>query len=116
MQVPFVDLKIQYNFIKNEINKALEEVFESTTFIGGSFVNDFEKNFSEVYGVKHVIGTGNGTHALYIILKILGVRPGDEVITPALSWISSSETISQTGAKPVFVDIDKDARLSWSAK
>jgi len=105
MKIPFVDLKSQYNSIKPEIDKAIASVIGQTSFIGGSHVDDFEKKFAEAYGVKHVIGCGNGTDSLYIIMKMLGIGPGDEVITPANSWISSSETITQTGARPVFVDI-----------
>jgi dTDP-4-amino-4,6-dideoxygalactose transaminase len=104
MKIPFVDLKAQYLSIKKEIDGAIAAVIEQTAFIGGSFVSDFEKSFSSAYGIKHVVGCANGTDSLYILMKMMGVGPGDEVITVANSWISSSETISQTGAKPVFVD------------
>lgn len=106
MKVPFVDLKAQYLSIKNEIDSAIYNVIENTSFIGGDIVNNFEKSFSTLYGVKHCISVANGTDSLYIIMKMLNIGNGDEVITVANSWISSSETISQTGAKPVFVDID----------
>lgn len=106
MQIPFVDLKAQYQSIKPEIDNAIEKVISETAFIGGKYVEDFETKFAELYGVKHVISCANGTDSLYILMKMLGVGMGDEVITVANSWISSSETISQTGAKPVFVDID----------
>ena len=66
----------------------------------------FEKDFSKAYGVKHVVSCANGTDAIYISLKALGIGIGDEVITTASSWISTSETISQTGAKVVFVDVE----------
>jgi len=108
MNVPFVDLKAQYQSIKNEIDQSIARVIENTSFIGGEFVNDFEAKFSKLYGVKHVIGVGNGTDAIYIALRMLGVGVGDEVITSAVSWISTSETITQAGAKPVFVDIDPE--------
>ena len=104
MNVPFVDLKAQYQAIKPEIDAAIEAVISQTAFIGGSFVNNFEREFASAYGIKHVIGCGNGTDSLYILMKMMGIGPGDEVITVANSWISSSETISQTGARPVFVD------------
>lgn len=107
MKIPFVDLKAQYRSIKKEIDEAIEDVIENTAFIKGIHVSDFEKKFAEKYGVKHCIGVGNGTDALYIVMKMLGIGHGDEVITTALSWISTSETISQTGAVPVFVDIDE---------
>src|SRR5208283_5392522 len=102
MKIPFVDLKAQYFSIKSEIDEAISQVIENTTFVGGKPVNDFEEAFSSLYGVKHVISCGNGTDSLYILMKMLGIGPGDEVITVANSWISSSETITQTGAKPVF--------------
>jgi len=107
MKVPFVDLKEQYHTIKNEIDTAIATVISETSFIGGKHVEAFEKNFADLYGVKHCISLANGTDSLYVLMKMLGIGPGDEVITTAYSWISSSETISQTGAKPVFVDIDE---------
>lgn len=106
MKVPFVDLQAQYQSIKKEIDSAIAEVIAETAFIGGKYVNQFEQQFAELYGVKHCISCANGTDSLYILMKMLGISVGDEVITVANSWISSAETISQTGAKPVFVDID----------
>ena len=105
MIVPFVDLKTQYESIKPEIDNAISSVIGKTAFIGGDFVNAFEKDFATLYGVKHVVGCGNGTDSLYILMRMMGVGLGDEVITAANSWISSSETITQTGAKAVFVDV-----------
>jgi len=106
MHVPFVDLKTQYLSIKNEIDNAVQSVINDTAFIGGKYVKEFETAFASAYGVKHCIGVANGTDAIYITLKMLGIGKGDEVITAANTWISTSETITQTGAKPVFVDID----------
>jgi dTDP-4-amino-4,6-dideoxygalactose transaminase len=106
MKVPFVDLLAQYKSIKPETDKAIASVFESGNFIGGQFVKDFESQFSTLHQTKHCIALGNGTDALYATLKMLGVKPGDEVLTPALSWISSAETITLAGGNPVFVDID----------
>lgn len=108
MQVPFVDLKAQYSSIKTQIDEAIAGVITETAFIGGKYVKEFEQAFAELYGVKHVISCGNGTDSLYILMKVMGIGVGDEVITAANSWISSSETISQTGARPVFVDIHPD--------
>lgn len=108
MQVPFVDLHAQYLSIKTEIDEAIAKVISQTAFIGGEYVKEFEKNFAALYGVKHCIGVANGTDSLYISMKMLGIGPGDEVITVANSWISTSETIGQTGALPVFVDIEPD--------
>lgn len=106
MNVPFVDLKTQYNSIKPEIDLAIKNVISKTSFIGGEHVELFENNFSKKYGVNNCISCANGTDALYITMKMLGIGPGDEVVTVANSWISSSETISQTGAKPIFIDCD----------
>ena len=108
MKIPFVDLKTQYNSIKSEIDTAIQNVLNETAFVGGKYVKEFEKQFAELYGVNHVISCANGTDSLYIIMKMLGIGSGDEVITAANSWISSSETITQTGAKPVFVDCHPD--------
>lgn len=108
MNIPFVDLKAQYHNLKPEMDSAIQNVLENTAFIGGKIVKDFEDSFAELYGVKHCISVANGTDSLFIIMKMLGIGPGDEVITVANSWISSSETISLTGAKPVFVDINPD--------
>jgi dTDP-4-amino-4,6-dideoxygalactose transaminase len=106
MNIPLVDLKAQYLSLKEQIDYAINETIKASAFIGGHFVQEFEKNFADVIGIKHCIGVGNGTDAIIIVLKMLGIGPGDEVITTATSWISSSEAISQTGAKPVFVDIE----------
>ena len=106
MKIPFVDLKTQYLSIKDEIDNTISDVIENTAFIGGKNVADFEQNFAKKYGIKHCISVANGTDAIYIALKMLGIGTGDEVITVANSWISTSETISQTGAKPVFIDVD----------
>jgi dTDP-4-amino-4,6-dideoxygalactose transaminase len=108
MNIPFVDLKAQYQTIKSDIDTAINNVITETAFIGGKYVKKFEEDFSNIYGVNHVVSCANGTDSLYIIMKMLGIGEGDEVITVANSWISSSETIGQTGATPVFVDIEKE--------
>jgi len=106
MHIPFVDLKVQYQNIKTEIDNAISTVISETAFIGGKHVKSFETAFAAAYGVKHVISCANGTDSLYILMKMLDIGPGDEVITAANSWISSSETITQAGARPVFADVD----------
>ncbi len=106
MEVPFVDLYAQYLTIKNEIDNVLGNVIKETAFIKGKYVDEFENSYKEKYNINNCIGVANGTDAIYIILKMMGIGPGDEVITTAISWISTSETISLTGAKPVFVDVD----------
>jgi len=107
MNVPFVDLKVQYQTLKADIDAAIQSVISNTAFIGGKYVETFEQAYAKKFGVKHCISCANGTDAIYISLKAMGIGPGDEVITVANSWISTSETITQTGAKPVFVDIDE---------
>jgi dTDP-4-amino-4,6-dideoxygalactose transaminase len=106
IRVPFVDLQPQYQKLKTEIDSAIFSTLQESNFIGGYRVTQFENDFAKLIGAKHCIGVANGTDAIYIVLKMLGIGNGDEVITVANSWISTSETITQTGAKPVFVDID----------
>lgn len=108
MKIPFVDLKAQYLSIKAEIDHAIEKTISETDFIRGKSVAAFEKQFAEACGMKHCIGVANGTDAIYIVMKMLGISEGDEVITVANSWISTSETITQAGARVVFVDTDPD--------
>ncbi len=114
MNVPFVDLKTQYNSLKNEIDNAIQSIIERTAFIKGQEIEEFENAFAKKNEVKNCIAVANGTDAIYIALKMLGVKQGDEVITVANSWISTAETISQTGAIPVFVDIDKYSTIDVS--
>jgi dTDP-4-amino-4,6-dideoxygalactose transaminase len=106
MNIPLVDLKAQYDTIKNEIDRAIEQVIAQTAFIGGPFVKEFEDAFAAHCGVKHCIGVANGTDALFIAMRALGIGAGDEVITAANSFIATSEAIAMAGAKVVFVDID----------
>jgi dTDP-4-amino-4,6-dideoxygalactose transaminase len=106
MRVPFADLTAQYQAHKQEFDAALAAVIARNAFIGGEFVREFEKAYAEKYGVGHCISCANGTDAIYIVLRMLGIGAGDEVITTAASWISTSETVSQAGATPVFVDVD----------
>jgi dTDP-4-amino-4,6-dideoxygalactose transaminase len=104
--IPLVDLKSQYDSIKPEIDAAIASVINQTAFIGGSFVKDFEQAFAKHCGVQHCVGVANGTDALFIALRALGVGPGDEVITVANSFVATSEAIKMAGAQVVFVDID----------
>ncbi|MGZ6240771.1 MAG: DegT/DnrJ/EryC1/StrS family aminotransferase [Syntrophales bacterium] len=108
MNVPFVDLRAQYTAIKNEIDEAIADVIAKTAFIGGAYVSQFEKDFADYCGARHCIGVGNGTDALYIALRALGVGRGDEVITVANSFIATSEAITMTGAKVIFADCDPE--------
>ncbi|WP_263808899.1 DegT/DnrJ/EryC1/StrS family aminotransferase [Salinibacter sp.] len=108
MDIPFVDLETQYNRLRPEIDDAIQSVIDDTAFVRGPYVSEFEEAYAEAYGVDHCISVSNGTDAIYVVLRMLGIGPGDEVITVANSWISTSETIGQTGAKPVFVDIEPE--------
>ena len=106
MRIPFVDLSAQYASHKKEFDSALADVIDKNAFVGGEPIRKFEQSYAEKYGVSHCISCANGTDAIYIALRMLGIGSGDEVITTAASWISTSETITQAGATPVFVDVD----------
>lgn len=117
--IPLVDLKAQYAAIKNEVDNALRSVIRDAAFVGNRnnpYVRAFEEAFASYLGTKHCVACGNGTDAIEIALKALGVGKGDEVIVPALSWISTSEAVSNVGATPVFVDIDPRYYTMDSAK
>lgn len=108
MNVPFVDMHAQYLSIKQKIDNAISSVIERSAFIRSQDVTVFEKQFAEAVGVKHCVSCANGTDSLYILMKGLKIKPGDEVITSAHSWISTSETITQAGGKVVFCDTDPE--------
>ncbi len=106
MKVPFLDLKLQHEPLRAEIEAAIGKVLDTCAFAGGPFVADFEKEFAAFCGSKHAIGVGNGTDALWVALLALGVGPGDEVITAPTTFMATAEAISYTGATPVFADVD----------
>lgn len=108
MMIPLVDLKEQYKNIKVEIDAAIQAVIEQTSFISGKFANEFESEFAKYIGIRHCISCANGTDALEVALKALGVEEGDEVIVPALTWISTAEAVSSVGGVPVFADVEAD--------
>lgn len=105
MRVPFIDLEAQYQSLKGELDKAINDAVKGFNFIRGKEVSDFEAAFSRTMNVPHVVATGNGTDALFMALKVLGIGPGDEVITPAFSCIPSAEVITLCHATPVFADV-----------
>lgn len=109
MGIPFVDLHAQYLTIQPEIDAAIAAVISESAFIRSKYVATFEAEFAAAVGVKHCVSCGNGTDALYIVMKGLGIQPGDEVVTTAHSWISTSETITQAGGRVVFCDTDADS-------
>src|SRR6202030_4411544 len=102
MPVPFADLQLQYQTIKDEIDGAIAAVIRENAFIRGPYVDAFEREFADAVDVKHCISCANGTDAIYLALAALKVQPGDEVITTAHSWISTSAMITHAGATPVF--------------
>jgi dTDP-4-amino-4,6-dideoxygalactose transaminase len=108
MKVPFVDLHGQYLGIKAEIDSAIAEVIAQSAFIRGKHVDAFEQAWAETLKVRHCISCANGTDALYITMRGLGLKVGDEVITTAHSWIATSETITQAGGRVVFCDTQED--------
>lgn len=107
MRIPFVDLQAQYQAHRTDIDAAIRRTLEHSAFIGGPAVSEFEAAFAALHGVSHFIPCANGTDALFITLKMMGIGPGDEVITSAHSWIATSEAVSLTGATPLFVDVDE---------
>ena len=108
MNIPLIDLRAQYNSISKELDKATIDVLSSAAYIMGKNVTEFEKEFAGYIGTKHAISVGNGTDALVIALKALGIGEGDEVITSTFTYFASAECISAVGAAPVFVDVEKD--------
>lgn len=108
MQIPFVDLKAQYRRIKPEIDAAIEEIIANTAFIGGRAVASFEEEFAAFTGTPHCLGVANGTDAIEIALRALGVGPGDEVIVPANTFIATAEGVTSAGATVVFADNEPD--------
>lgn len=93
--------------MREEIRRAIDEVVDSGSFSGGSFVEDFENDFADYCGTKYAVGVGSGTDALWLAMLAMGVGPGDEVITVPMTFFATAEAITMTGAKPVFVDIDE---------
>ncbi|MCX7994753.1 MAG: DegT/DnrJ/EryC1/StrS family aminotransferase [candidate division WOR-3 bacterium] len=109
MQVPFMDLKRQYEMIKDEIDEAIKKTIESCAFVAGEMVKEFEKNFASYCGTKYGIAISSGTSAIYAALKALDIGRHDAVITVPYTFIATAEAISFTGATPIFVDIKEDS-------
>jgi len=108
MGIPLVDLRAQYQRLKDEINPAIQAVLDKCNFILGNEVAEFEQAFARFVGVRHGIGVSSGTEALHLALRAAGVGPGDEVITVANTFIATVLAISLTGAQPVLVDCETD--------
>ncbi len=115
IKVPYTNFGIEFENQRAELMPAIERVFEVGDFILGEEVSRFESRFKELCGVRHAISVANGTDAIILALKSLGIGPGDEVITAANSWISSTASIALVGATPVFADVDDDQNISPDA-
>ena len=107
-KIQMVDLQTQYQHIKEDIDRGIQAVIESASFIKGPAVTSFQQNLESYTGAKHVIPVGNGTDALQIALMALGLQPGDEVITPTFTFIATAEVVALLGLTPVVVDVDWD--------
>lgn len=107
-KIQMVDLQTQYQRIKSEIDRNIQSVIDSASFIKGPAVQAFQEDLEVYTGAKHVIPVGNGTDALQIALMSLGLSPGDEVITPTFTFIATAEVVALLGLKPVVVDVDWD--------
>ncbi|HEU4711494.1 MAG TPA: DegT/DnrJ/EryC1/StrS family aminotransferase [Pyrinomonadaceae bacterium] len=109
--IPLVGLFDQYQTIKSEVDAAIENIITKSAFVGGEEVRNFEKEFAAYCEAKACVGVGNGTDALYLTLRALGIGAGDEVITVAHTFIATSEAVSMTGATPIFIDVLDDTML-----
>ena len=106
MKISLINLTRQHNELSDDINEAVSNIFQKSSFIMGENVKNFEQEFSSYLGIKHSISVGNGTDALVIALKALNIGPGDEVITTPFTFFSTAESIARVGAIPVFVDVE----------
>jgi dTDP-4-amino-4,6-dideoxygalactose transaminase len=106
--IPLVDLKAQHDKIRGELDAAVAQVVDTSSFIMGPAVKEFETDYAAWCGCKHAIGCSSGTSALHLALQALGLGPGDEVVTIPHTFIATIEAVSQCGARPVFVDIDPE--------
>ena len=111
MSIPLVDLAAQHDEIADEVRPGLEAVFASTAFIGGPDVAAFEREYAAFTGVGHCVGVANGTDALELALRAVGVTPGGEVVVPANTFVATAEAVSRIGARPVLVDVDDEHLL-----
>lgn len=106
--VPLIDLRSEHRSLRRELLKAWEEALDSASFIGGAAVEQFEGAFADFCEARHAVGVGNGTDALILALKAVGVREGDDVILPTNSFVATAEAVVHAGANPLFVDVNPD--------
>lgn len=111
MRVPLVDLAAQGAEIAEEVRSGLDEVFASTAFVGGPQVAAFEQEYAAYVGARHCVGVANGTDAIELALRAIGVGAGDEVVIPANTFIATAEAVSRAGALPVLADVDPEHLL-----
>lgn len=115
MKVPFLDLVAQADDIADEVLPVWEQLFRSAAFIGGLEVEAFEREYADYLGVRYVIGVANGTDALELAYRAVGIGPGDEVIVPVNTFIATAEAVTRAGATPVFVDVDEHLLIDPAA-
>src|SRR6267142_451165 len=106
MQIPQVDLSIQFQSLRDEIMQVIEEVLASGQLFLGPHTRAFEEEFAAYCGTRYAVGLANGTDALHLALRAAGIGPGDEVITVSYTFFATTEAIVMVGATPVYVDID----------
>jgi len=109
--IPLVDLAVQHALVAEEVEEGFADVLSTGDFVGGKAVTAFEQEYAQFVGTRSCVGVGNGTDALELALRAVGVRPGDEVVVPANTFIATAEAVVRAGARPVFVDVDDDALL-----
>ena len=112
MKIPYVNLEAQWKEDEKELKPILLNILKKGQYIGGDEINEFEKKICKICGTKYAVALNSGTDALTLGLYLLGVKRGDEVITPPNSFISSTSSIVHIGAKPVFVDVLKDQNIN----
>src|SRR5438876_2190885 len=113
--VPYLDLAAQMRPIRKDLDAAIARTLDNCSFCLGPDVAQFEKDFAKYCGAEHCLGFNSGTSALHVALLMLGIKPGDEVITTPFTFVATSWAISYCGAKPVYVDID-DATFTLNPK
>src|SRR5579884_1520394 len=110
MTIPLFDTEAMLEPLREAVQERVREVIEAGRFVLGPEVESFEHELAAWLGVRHVIGVANGTDAITIALRALGVQPGDEVVVPAFTFYATAEAVVTAGARPVFCEVDKETR------